>query len=249
IVRNPERFRCAAALAGVTDIALQFSTADYSQDQAFRKAFEQLVGDPVSEYEAMKDLSPVFLVEKIQVPVFIAHGELDSRVTLEHSMRLKAMLDLHDRPYEWMVLPGEGHGFSTQRAARSYYAKLMNFLADHLQDPFFEPVTGPTVFCGNKEQSRYKQRIYQSILKALHTDEMLSQPGSGVAGLSFWLNEEGGIRKRSVGRFQGKPVGDKLERAVDSLGPFGPPPGEASCWSNPVLQSFDVLGPDASADL
>ena len=203
----------------------------------------------MSEYEAMKDLSPVFLVEKIQVPVFIAHGELDSRVTLEHSMRLKAMLDLHDRPYEWMVLPGEGHGFSTQRAGRPYYAKLMNFLADHLQDPFFESVTGPTVFCGNKEQSRYKQRIYESILKALHTDEMLSQPGSGVAGLSFWLNEEGGIRKRSVGRFQGKPVGDKLERAVDSLGPFGPPPGEASCWSNPVWQSFEVLGPDASADL
>ena len=248
-VRNPERFRCAAAFAGVTDIALQFSTADFSQDQAFRKGFEQYVGDPVSEYEAMKDLSPVFLVEKIQVPVFIAHGELDSRVTVEHSMRLKAMLDLHDRSYEWMVLPGEGHSFSTLRAARSYYAKLMNFLADHLQDPFLEPVTGPTVFCGNKEQNRYKQRIYQSILKALHTDEMMTQPGSGVAGLSFWLNEEGGIRKRSVGRSEGKPVGAKLERAIDSLGPFGPPPGAASCWSKPVLQSFQVLGPDASSNL
>jgi tetratricopeptide (TPR) repeat protein len=106
-----------------------------------------------------------------------------------------------------------------------------------------------TAFCGNKEQNRYERRIYKSILKALHTDEMMSQPGSGRVQLTFWLNEEGGIRRRSVGQQEGQPAGAKLERVIDSIGPFGPPPGAAGCWSGPVWQSFDVLGSDADTHL
>ena len=94
-----------------------------------------------------------------------------------------------------------------------------------------------------------KRTPFRSILKTLHTDEMLSEPGSGRVQLTFWLNEEGGIRKRSVGRSEGKPVGAKLERAIDSLGPFGPPPGAASCWSITLWQSFEVLRPDAGSNL
>ncbi|RPG07075.1 MAG: hypothetical protein CBC32_010360 [Proteobacteria bacterium TMED72] len=113
----------------------------------------------------------------------------------------------------------------------------------------FEFEVDETAFCASEERDRYENGIYKSILKTLHTDEMLSEPGSGRVQLTFWLNEEGGIRKRSVGRSEGKPVGAKLERAIDSLGPFGPPPGAASCWSIPLWQSFEVLGPDASSNL
>ncbi|HEY5658175.1 MAG TPA: alpha/beta fold hydrolase [Myxococcota bacterium] len=134
-VRHPERFRCAASLAGVTDIPLMFNRSDLSTDDFWKRTFVNIAGDPEREFERMLERSPAYRAAEIQVPVFVAHGTWDRRVDIDHAFRLMAMLDLYRKPYEWMMIEEGRHSFTIEQA-RSYYRMLANFLWKHLQEPF-----------------------------------------------------------------------------------------------------------------
>lgn len=131
VARWPDRFVCAGSIAGVTDIPLMFSTADWSQSRAMRDVMNEWVGDPDEGYEALRRRSPSFNVEKLKVPILLVHGTHDRRVDIEHSARLMKMLDLLGAEYEWLPLQNEPHGLSTEASIR-LLARLELFLADHL---------------------------------------------------------------------------------------------------------------------
>lgn len=133
-IRWPERFRCVGTVAGVTDIALMFNSSDFSLNDWSRKEFAEIVGDPNQDYEALRAASPVYRAHEIRVPVFIAHGEFDRRVDIEHALRLRAILDLYERSYEWMMLSNAGHGFIDLEQQVDFYEKLRAFLERHLGD-------------------------------------------------------------------------------------------------------------------
>ena len=109
-------------------------------------------------------------------------------------------------------------------------------------------VVDDTAFCGSEEANRYSERIHRSLQSALHTDELLSQPGSGRVHMTFRLSEGGAIERLDVGKHAGTPLGAKAQRAVESIEPFGRRPGAAACWRVPLWFSVDVLGSDALAD-
>jgi len=131
-IRWPGRFRCAATLAGVSDIALLFNSSAFAMDDRGREQFAELTGDPREDYDAMRAASPLYRAAEIAVPVFIAHGEDDLRVDVEHAYRLRAMLEVHGAPYDWLLLRGSGHGFTDRAQALAYYAALRGFLERHL---------------------------------------------------------------------------------------------------------------------
>ena len=55
-------------------------------------------------------------------------------VAFEHALRLRAILDLYDRSYEWMTLSNAGHGFFDLEQRVEFYEKLRAFLERHLGD-------------------------------------------------------------------------------------------------------------------
>jgi dipeptidyl aminopeptidase/acylaminoacyl peptidase len=126
-IRYPERYRCAATFAGVTDIPLMFSTSDWASNTVLTAMQRDIIGDPDTQYEALRDLSPVFRVDEIGVPVLVAHGRWDERVDIDHAYRLKMMFDLHGQPLELHVLE-TGHGFASSELAGAFHEKLLDFL-------------------------------------------------------------------------------------------------------------------------
>lgn len=134
MIRHPARYRCAATLAGVTDIALMFNSSDWALSETLRDKVREVVGDPDADYEELRTYSPVYNLGKIRAPIFIAHGAHDRRVNVDHSYRLRAMLDLYGIPYRWRLLKESGHDFANQDAALRYYIELRRFLAEHLKD-------------------------------------------------------------------------------------------------------------------
>jgi dipeptidyl aminopeptidase/acylaminoacyl peptidase len=134
VVRHSERYRCAATLAGVTDIGLMFNSSDFALSRWLVKRFARMVGDPAQEYERLVELSPVYRVPEIGVPVFVAHGVFDTRVDVEHAFRLRAMLQLHGKPFEWELIPEMGHGFGSPEQAARYFERLRDFLSRHLTE-------------------------------------------------------------------------------------------------------------------
>jgi dipeptidyl aminopeptidase/acylaminoacyl peptidase len=63
--------------------------------------------------------------------VLVAHGSQDGRVDPDHAHRLRAMLDLHGKPYEWLELHESGHSL-TPGDMQTFARMLRKFLRKHL---------------------------------------------------------------------------------------------------------------------
>jgi len=77
----------------------------------YRRKLREAEYGPVTDTEFLASVSSLLRVDKIQVPVFIAHGFNDPRVPIEEAMQLAAGLREKGRQPRMFVAPDEGHGF------------------------------------------------------------------------------------------------------------------------------------------
>ena len=126
-IQSPERYKCAASYAGVTDMPLMFHAFRVNRSNLIRSFLERIVGDPESELDSMIHYSPVFNADKIEVPVLIVHGEQDDTVDMEHYERMVMMLNRFGKDVEYYTLDREGHGFVYLDSAVSFFSILDQF--------------------------------------------------------------------------------------------------------------------------
>jgi dipeptidyl aminopeptidase/acylaminoacyl peptidase len=129
---TPELYRCAINYVGVTDLAiLNRQTWQYHRDREIQAYYQHWMdNDP----KTMRERSPVHHVERIRVPTLHAYGENDPRVDIQHWTRLRAQLDRHGKPYEYLRLEDEGHGFDRSANRIRFYSTMVAFLDRHLGD-------------------------------------------------------------------------------------------------------------------
>lgn len=125
----PDVYKCAIANAGIYDLELMFEEGDVQQKRSGMSYLKRVLG---TDEQLLKSMSPVNYVEKIQVPVLLAHGEKDERAPFEHAERLRAALDKEKKAYEWFVIGDESHGFFNPENKRAYMKKVVGFLDKHL---------------------------------------------------------------------------------------------------------------------
>jgi dipeptidyl aminopeptidase/acylaminoacyl peptidase len=132
VVRHPDLYDCAATINGVTDIPLLLSSSDFSRYKTSREDAKEIIGDIEEDYDHLVAISPVYQAEGITVPVLIIQGSKDVRVPPDSAYRLRAMLEIHDKPYDWLELPNAGHSFNRVEWL-AVAAKLRRFLNQHLK--------------------------------------------------------------------------------------------------------------------
>lgn len=133
MVRQPDIFRCGVAWAGVTDIGLMFTSArSDASGEALQYSMRTLVGDPDTEAERLRDVSPIAQAARITRPLLIAHGAEDRRVPLEHFDKLRSALR-HNGQVEYVVYPEKGHGWRHERDRLDFWTRVEKFLAANLK--------------------------------------------------------------------------------------------------------------------
>jgi dienelactone hydrolase len=130
--RDPALYKCAASFAGVMDIPLLYDDTDIQNDEPARKAMTDMIGDPTTDAGELRAVSPVYLADKIQCPVFIAVGQEDLRVDVEQGYRMKTVLEKLHKPVEYLAYPDEGHGFSKSQDEVDFYDRLLAFLDENI---------------------------------------------------------------------------------------------------------------------
>ncbi|MCO1335522.1 prolyl oligopeptidase family serine peptidase [Microbulbifer sp. OS29] len=125
-IRHQDLFRCAVSVAGVTDVNLYLNSpyATKTQDAWLQKK----VGDTVRDYEALKNVSPVYLAKDINRPIYILHGEEDKVVDVEHMYRMNLMLSKYNKDYEWRSFPDMGHGPEENVLQVEMFNSILSFL-------------------------------------------------------------------------------------------------------------------------
>lgn len=124
----PGTFKCAIDYAGVSDWSIGMRKSDTSKIRAGREYFAYAIGD----VSAAKAISPLYHLDKFNVPVLIAHGEDDPRVPYENATDLRAALEKEGKPFQWLSKPKEGHGFYTEADRADMYQHMQAFLAKYL---------------------------------------------------------------------------------------------------------------------
>ena len=132
VLRWPDRYRCAASIAGIVDLPLQYDSADFTDYEEGRKYFVEYQGDPETEYEYLKSISPLYRASEFAIPLLIVHGTEDRRVDVEHGYRMHLILEKLNKLHTWHPISGAEHNLSDDEWPR--LARLLRkFLTSHLK--------------------------------------------------------------------------------------------------------------------
>jgi dipeptidyl aminopeptidase/acylaminoacyl peptidase len=126
VTDDPEhRFRCAVAKYGDCDILSSWAQGDREGVQDLGRMMDHPSRDP----GAYRAGSPVHRLANVEVPLLIAHGELDLRVSPKQSEELvQELRRLGGKTFEYVTYPTEAHGFLRAGPQLHFYRRLERFL-------------------------------------------------------------------------------------------------------------------------
>ncbi len=129
VTRNPERYRCAASFAGVTDWGriLRYDAQFFSR-YGNRKWKERVRGEDGFDLNLV---SPLAQVARLARPVLLAHGDKDTRVPFKQFTTYRDAAAKGGKAVETLLFPGEGHGFDLNENEAKWYEALETFLTKH----------------------------------------------------------------------------------------------------------------------
>ncbi len=93
----------------------------------------EMVGNPVTDSLLLAEASPVYHVDKIKAPLFVAQGANDPRVNINESDQIVNALKERGIDVEYMVKDNEGHGFGNEENRFDFYRAMIVFLDKHLK--------------------------------------------------------------------------------------------------------------------
>lgn len=132
ITFTPDLYAAAVDYVGVSNIFTLLETIPpYWETQ--RNMFYERVGHPEKDKELLKAASPVFHVDKIKTPLFVAQGANDPRVNKQESDQIVQALKNRGVEVEYMVKDNEGHGFANEENRIEFYNALVDFFAEYLK--------------------------------------------------------------------------------------------------------------------
>jgi dipeptidyl aminopeptidase/acylaminoacyl peptidase len=124
-IRDPDLYRCAAGMAGVYDLSKMYHWGSIRRGEYGKQYLNRAIGTDPAELKAN---SPVELVDKLKLPIFIAHGRLDGRVDIRHAHDMVDRLKGQKADVEYFEIPQTGHGIAIDRYREEFYARLLRFL-------------------------------------------------------------------------------------------------------------------------
>ena len=122
--RTPQLYQCVIAGAAVFDPWLQLNQFQrFQMAEAVRKRYERMTETAVS---------PIEEADKVNVPMLIVHGVVDTRVTLDQATKYIRRLDEHEKPYKYVELEGAGHFYGTLLYDHQleFFTAMIDFLAN-----------------------------------------------------------------------------------------------------------------------
>jgi len=128
VTRIPELWRCAVDVFGVANLITMIENAQPN----WRRFLARWVGDVERDREKLVERSPITHIENVRCPMLILQGENDPRVPKEESDQVVERLRGLGRRVEYVVYPGEGHGFTKRANAEDAYGRIVDFLTKEL---------------------------------------------------------------------------------------------------------------------
>jgi dipeptidyl aminopeptidase/acylaminoacyl peptidase len=125
----PELFAAGANLYGIVNFETFFKNT-----QPWMASISKIeYGNPETEAEMLRQLSPIHRIDRIKSPTIVLHGANDTNVPVIEAEQVVESLKRHNVPVEYVLFPDEGHGWrKTPNRIRSTVA-IVRFFETHLK--------------------------------------------------------------------------------------------------------------------
>ena len=128
---EPEAFDVGIDIFGVTNWVRTLKSIP-PWWEAFKKSLYDEMGDPATDEERHRRISPLFHAKNITKPLMVIQGAKDPRVLKVESDELVAAVKANGVPVEYVVFENEGHGFRSKvnriKASDTYVKFLDQYL-------------------------------------------------------------------------------------------------------------------------
>lgn len=135
VTLDPGVYRCASAVAGVSDLR-QMLVAEVgayggeSRNPA-QRWWRRYVGAENNDDPVLVAISPARHAARVKVPVQLIHGKDDTVVSYQQSVSMDKALKAAGNPAEFISLEGEDHWLSRSATRKQMLAAMVAFLEKH----------------------------------------------------------------------------------------------------------------------
>jgi dipeptidyl aminopeptidase/acylaminoacyl peptidase len=129
-VKQPDLYRCAVSLGGVTDLPQVVSDSRWYLNQ--RPVVELRIGSWWNDRERLRDTSPVFHAKEIRIPLLLMHGAMDRAVPVSHGRDMaEALKAANVTTYRYVELSLADQALSREQDRIRVLKELEQFLTSH----------------------------------------------------------------------------------------------------------------------
>lgn len=128
----PEQIRCGIAIAGVYDLLEHLRHV--RRVSPFHYDFWQEMTAGAWNRGDLRRMSPIGRIDRLQAPLFLAHGDRDTVAPLSQSKNLAQALRSAGKDHDLLVLEGHTHHGGPMRNVILLYDRILHFLNEHLPE-------------------------------------------------------------------------------------------------------------------
>ncbi len=133
LTKTPDLYACGVDYVGVSNLFTFMKTIP-PYWKPYLKIIKEIWYDEdvAAEKAIMKEVSPVYQIDKVTKPLFVVQGANDPRVNIDESDQIVEALRAKGYDVPYMVRYDEGHGFAKEENSITMYKAMMGFYAKHI---------------------------------------------------------------------------------------------------------------------
>jgi dipeptidyl aminopeptidase/acylaminoacyl peptidase len=131
LTMTPDLYACGVDSYGISNI-FTFIKSIPPYWKPYLKTVYEMIGHPVKDRKLLRDISPLFHIDKIKSPLMISQGKRDVRVNFKESEQIVSKLKEKGRPVIYEIYENEGHGYWNEKNVLKSYKVVINFLKKYL---------------------------------------------------------------------------------------------------------------------
>ena len=122
-------YRCAVSYAGIGNLVRLTNNAIAQSD--YNRMTVRNIKEEIGTGRALKDVSPIELVDKVSVPILLIHGQNDTVVDFVQSASMADALRQAKKDVQLVTLPGEDHWLSKGETRLAMLQAAVDFVIKH----------------------------------------------------------------------------------------------------------------------
>jgi len=131
---TPDLYRCAISISGITDLQryLRYKNSDRNAPDEEYDYWAQIIGDRREDADIIAAVSPIELVDRVQIPILLMHGTEDDNVPFRQSRDMHRALEAAGKDVRFVEIEGAGHSYWDEDDETLALEEIATFLAEHL---------------------------------------------------------------------------------------------------------------------